>query len=355
MSTPSRAITLVIVLALATAFPGCKKASSTGAAGGEEKVLNLYSWSEYFPQPVLDKFTAKTGIKVNLATFSSNEELRDKVGSGVADYDLVVPSDYMVRVLAKGGRLLVVDRAKIPNWSNLDPKLMGLAFDPQNQYSVPYFWGTTGLGVNKELVKDPVDSWAVLFDAKYAKKISMLDDKRECFAVALKLAGKSLNDTDTADLKQAADLLKKQYPLVKSYDSDSFDDKLRSGDAALVHGYNGQLAKVVMADPKKFAYIVPKEGATRSVDNLAILASSKHPAAAHAFINFILDPEVGGEVANAVGYASSNTAAKKFIKPELLNNPDIYTPDDILKRCEFMEDVGKTMTTIDRSWTEIKQ
>ena len=333
-------------LLIAALFTGCKKA--------DDKVLNLYTWSDYFPKSVLDGFTKKTGIKVNLTTYSTNEELEAKLGSGVSDYDLVVPSDYAVRLLILDKRLMPIDRKKIPNFSNLDPRQLGLAYDKDNQFSIPYFWGTTGLGVNKSVIKEPVDSWAVVFDPKNAGKISMLKDARENFAVALKMMGKSVNETDPAVLQKAADLLAGQTPLVKMYDSDSFDATLRTGEAALVQGFNGQVAKVVAENREKFYYVVPKEGATLWVDNLAIPANSKHSDAAHAFLNYILDAQVGGEIVTAIGYASANQAARKFISAEILNDPNVYTPDDVLKRCELMEDLGQSAPVIDKLWTKLR-
>jgi spermidine/putrescine-binding protein len=334
----------LLVVAL---MAGCKKADDT-------KVLNLYTWSDYFPKSALEGFTKKTGIKVNLTTFSTNEELMDKLGSGVSDYDLVVPSDYAVRTLILDKRLMPIDRKKIPNFSNLDPKQLGLAYDKANEFSIPYFWGTTGLGVNKSVIKDPVDSWAVVFDPRNAGKISMLKDARENFAVALKMMGKSINETDSAVLEKAAAMLAEQTKWVKLYDSDSFDATLRTGEAALVQGFNGQVAKVVAENRDKFYYVVPKEGATLWVDNLAIPAHARHSDAAHAFLNYILDPRVGGEIVASVAYASANRAARPFIPAEILNDPNIYTPDDVLKRCELMEDLGPAAPVMDKLWTKLR-
>lgn len=355
-------VQLLCAAACALALPaaGCKKTSTSAGPGGtvsgsgEEAVLNLYTWSDYFHKPILDGFTQKTGIKVNQVNYSTNEELIAKLDAGDSGYDIVVPSDYAVQVLADEKKIVKLDRSKLTNFKNLDPKLLGLVYDKSNEYSIPIFWGTTGLGVNKEVIKDPVDSWAVIFDEKNAQKISMLKDARENFAIALKMMGKSVNETDAAVLKQAADKLKAQTKLVKAYDSDSFDDKLRNGDAALVHGYNGQLAKVVAENANKFAYVVPKEGATRWVDNACIPAGSQHVANAHLFLNYVLDAQVAADMTNDVAYASANQAAKEHIKPEILNDKNIYVADDVLARCELMQDIGQTSTTIEKLWEEIK-
>jgi spermidine/putrescine-binding protein len=351
---------MLLGAACASALPatGCKKTSTTAGgtapATGEESVLNLYTWSDYFHRPILDGFTQKTGIKVNQTYYATNEDLIAKLMAGDSGYDLVVPSDYAVQVLTEEKKVRPLDRSKLPNFKNLDPKLLGLVYDKDNHYSIPIFWGTTGLGVNKEVIKDPVDSWAAVFDEKNANKISMLQDAREDFAVALKLMGKSVNETDPAVLKQAADKLRAQTKLVKAYDSNSFDDKLRNGDAALVHGYNGQLAKVVAENTNKFTYVVPKEGATRWVDNACIPAGSKHVANAHLFLNHILDAQVAADMTNDVAYASANQAARQHVKPEILNDKNIYVPDDVLARCELMQDIGQAATTIEKMWEEIR-
>ena len=336
-----------LALLAALALSGC---------GGKKDAaqLNLFIWTEYMPDSVLQKFTAQTGIKVNYDTYDSNEALLEKLQSGVADYDLVVPSDYMVRILINEKLVQALDKSKIPNLKNLDARLLNQKFDPDNTHSLPYFWGTTGLGYNKQNLKEPVDSWAVLFDEKNAGKILMLDDVRECFTVCLKLAGKSLNEKDPAVLKEMAAKLKAQKKLVKTYNSGDFANILASGDVDLAHGYNGQIAKAVHENPDKLAYVMPKEGGTVWMDNVCIPAKAKHADAAYAFLNFILQPEIGAEIVNAMSYASANEAAKKFIKPEILNDLAIYPNDDILKRCEFIEDVGDTMTLLDQLWTEIK-
>jgi spermidine/putrescine-binding protein len=260
----------------------------------------------------------------------------------------------MVRALIAQKLIQPIDKSKLPHWSNLDPKLLDQPFDPHNEYSVPYLWGLTGLGYDKTKVQGPVDSWSVLFDERNKGEINMLDDERECFAVALKLMGKSLNATDLPTLNEAADMLKKQKPLVKSYDKGDFTNKLASGDVWLSHGYTGQLAKLAHDEPDKFAVVMPKEGGTVSVDNLCIPTISKQADLARQFIDFCLEAENAGEIGNATFYASPNLAARKFIKPELLNDPNVYPPDDVLKRCEFMHDLGDATLIYDQLWSEVK-
>ena len=349
-------LVLACCVALSLLAVGCGKKQSDAKAvsTGEKQELNLYTWSDYFPKEMLKEFTDATGIKVNETKYSTNEEMMAKLAAGGSGYDLVIPSDYAVQALIEQKQLLPLDRSTLSNFKNLDPKLLGLPYDKDNKYSLPVYWGTTGLGINKDVIKEPIDSWNALFDPKYAGKISMLNDARENFAIALKVMGKSLNDRDSADLKQAGEKLKEQAKLVKSYDSESFDEKLRTGEAALVHGYNGQLAKVVRDDPKKFAYIVPKEGATRWVDNACIPADAPHPKNAHVFLNYMLEAKNAAAMTNDAGYASGNKAAQQFVDEKLLKDPNVYVPDDVMKRCEFMLDIGTAGPAMQKMFEEAK-
>jgi spermidine/putrescine-binding protein len=320
----------------------------------DEKVLNVYCWDEYLPKDVLEDFTQRTGVKVTLTLYDSNEAMLAKIAGGVVSYDLVFPSEYAVRVLAEKKLVRELDKSKIANWKNLDERLLDKNYDPGNKFAVPYFFGTTGIGYNKKAVGGDIDSWNALFDPKYAGKIQMLKDMRECFAAALKVMGKGVNEKDPAVLRQAGEMLKAQKKLVKSYDSDTFAEELRRGSVVIAQGYNGQLAKLVAEDPDKFAYVVPKEGATVWIDNVCIPAKAANPDAAHAFINYLLEPEVGAKIVNTAMYASANKAAKEKVKPEIANNPSVYPPEDVLKRCEFMEHLGKAGAIEAAIWREIR-
>ena len=302
----------------------------------------------------MENFTARTGIAVNVDLYDSNEALLEKLQSGVADYDLVVPSDYMVRILIAERLIQPLDHARLSHLGNLDPRFLDRKFDPGNRHSLPYVWGTTGIGYDRRALGGPVDSWQALFDPRHRGRILMLDDMRECFAVALKAMGRSLNETDPAVLARAAELLKRQKPLVETYNSGDFADILASGDVDLAHGYNGQLAKVVREQPDRLAYAVPKEGGTLWIDSAAIPAGARHLDAAYAFLDFILEPEVAAAIVNEMSYASPNLPARAFIRPEILHDPAIYPPNEVIARCELIEDVGEATTLYDRYWTEIK-
>jgi spermidine/putrescine-binding protein len=340
-------IVILFCLIALVACGGKKQETDSG------KKLNLYIWSAYITDETVKKFEKQSGIDVRYDTYDSNEALLEKLQSGVTEYDVVVPSDYMARILIQSDLLATLDPQKIKGIENLTPRFRNMPFDPKNAHTIPYLWGTTGIGYNKTKVTEPVDSWAILWNPKYKDRILMLDDLREVFGAALKWKGHSINSKNPSELEEAKELLIQQKPLVKTYNSASFDEVLLSGDVWLAHGWSGQLAKA--ADQNKdLAYIVPKEGGTIWVDNMAIPKNAKHIDEAYAFINFVLTPETAAEITNFSGYPSPNEAAKQFIKPEILHDPARYPDEETLSKCEFLMDLGETSTLLDRYWTEIK-
>ncbi|MBI4852391.1 MAG: extracellular solute-binding protein [Acidobacteria bacterium] len=319
----------------------------------QTRQLNLYIWSNYASAEMLKKFEERYNVKVRVDLYDSNEALLAKLQTGLVDYDLIVPSDYMVSILIKQNLLQPIDRDSLPNLANLDTRFLALPFDPENRYSIPYTWGTTGIGYRKDKINGNFDSWSVLWDEKYKDRIALLDDVREVFGAALKKQGLSLNVTDSNQIAKTANLLKEQKSLVKVYDSATFAELLLSGDAYLVQGYSGQIGKA-MAENPNIAYFIPKEGATIWTDNICIPKGAPNSDLAVLFINFILDPQISGENTNITAYSTPNKAAKEFIKPEILNNPALFPSDESLKNCEFIKDVGSAIQTYDRYWTEIK-
>jgi len=337
----------ILILCVIAIF-ACNKESTNS-----KKQLNLFCWYAYVSANVIKQFETRTGISVHYDTYDSNEALLEKLKSGVAEYDVVVPSDYLARILIHQELLETLNHSKIKGMENIMPRLRKMDFDKTNAHTIPFMWGTTGIGYNKTKVTDPADSWAILWNPKYKDRILMLDDIREVFGAALKWKGHSMNSKNPSELLEAKNLLIQQKPLVKTYNSASFDEVLLSGDVWLAHGWSGQLAKAA-AQNKDLAYVVPKEGGTIWVDNLAIAKGAKHVEEAYTFINYMLTPEIAAEITNFSGYPTANEAAKKFIKPEILNDPARYSSEEILSRCEFMVDLGETRVLLDRYWTEIK-
>jgi len=319
----------------------------------KRREVNLYVWSAYIPDETLSRFQRETGIQLNFSTYDSNEALLEKMESGVADYDVIVPSDYMVTILKREKLLKRLDLHQISNMSNISPHFRNLSYDPDNQYSIPFLWSTSGIGYNKTKVAGPVDSWSILWDTKYKNRILMLDDVREVFGVALKRAGYSYNTTDAHALVAAQQLLLQQKPLLKAYNSTNFDELLLAGDVWLAHAWSGNVAMVMKQSPD-LDFVVPKEGAALSVENFCVPATATHPAEAYALINYMLDAKIGAEITNFSFYPNTNEAAKPYILPEILKNHAVYQDSETLARCELARDIGPASQLLDRLWTEIK-
>jgi spermidine/putrescine transport system permease protein len=315
--------------------------------------LNLLIWSNYISPQAVSQFEQRYHAKLNIETYDSNEAMLAKIQAGVVAYDVIVPSDYMVRILIQEHLLLPLDHERLPNRINLDPQALNLSFDPGNKYTVPYVSGTTGIAYRKDKIKEPVESWWAMWDERYRDRIVMLDDIREVFGAALRLFGYSMNTTNEQELRRARDLLIKQKPLLRAYDSATFDQVLLSGDAWIVQAYNGQIAKAMLENPN-LAYVIPREGGTLTVDNLAIPNGARNLDPALEFINHLMDPFVAAENMNFIGYAIPNRAALPFVRPELRNNPALFPPPEALKNCQYLFDLGPTILQYDRYWTEIK-
>lgn len=330
--------------------PSDTTAATGGGEGGECAVdatdgnLNFYNWSEYIDPELITAFEEEYGVDVVETFYDSNETMLAQIQAGVV-YDLIVPSDYMIAILIEEGRLMPLIKDAIPNVANLGADFTGLPYDPNDEYSVAYQWGTTGLGVNLSVVGEDFEpSWALALDpelnADYPGGVSLLNDPRETIGAALKYLGYSLNETDEAALQEAADIVAAANVTV--FDSDQYPDNLVNGEVAVSHGYSGNFFTAFdeSEDPDNWAYFVPDEGGTFWTDNLAVPASSEHPCTAHTFINFLLDAENGAQLTNWTYYASPNEAAEEFILPEILEDPAIYPDEATFANLEAIEDTG---------------
>lgn len=341
---------LVIFLVLALALSGCAKSQP---AKPQQKVLNVYNWSDYIDEDVVREFEQEFNVKVNYDTYGSNEELLAKLMTGVSGYDIIVPSDYMIEIMIEEGLLAELNHSSIPNLKNIDPRFLNLPFDPGNRYSVPYMWGTVGIGVNTRHVTEEIDSWEALFDPRYKGRVVMLNDMRETFGVALKLLGYSLNTTDPAELEDAKAKLLQQKPIVKAYESENIKNFLVSGEAWLVHAWPGDVLMAAEENPD-IVYVLPKEGGTIWADNLAIPVKAPNKATAELFINFLLRPEISARLTEAIYYGNPNKEAWLLLSEEILEEPAVFPPDEALANSEWIQDVGEATMLYDRLWTEIK-
>ncbi len=327
--------------------------SDTQSARQERIILHYFTWSDYVEPSLLEPFERQYGVKVVVDTFGSNEELLAKLQSGATGYDVAVPSDFMVAIMAREGLLSELDLEKIPNVRFLTDRLQRLPVDPEHRYSIPYLWGTVGIGYNSEVIPAPPQSWAILWDPRYKGRISMLNDQREVLGVALLTIGQSINAKDPEVLERAKSKLLRQKPLVKTYTSETYDQLLVSGEVALAHGWGGTVARA-MAERPAVKYVVPKEGGTIWSDCLVVLNSSRHKELAMRLINFLMDPVVAARTTEHLLFASANREANALVKESVRSNPAVYPPEAVLDRLEWMADVGEAIRLYDRAWTELK-
>jgi spermidine/putrescine-binding protein len=345
-----RSMMLALALALLAAACGGDDAAGDAPDCAVDQVdgdLSFYNWSEYIDPDLVSAFEAEYGVTVTQSFYDSNETMLAQIQAGGSDYDVIVPSDYMVGIMIADDLLLPFQKDALPNLVNLDPKFTDLPFDPAGDYSAPYQWGTTGLGVSLAVVGDDYEeSWGLIFDpdmsAPYAGNISMLNDPRETMGAALKYLGYSLNETSDAALQEAADLIKAAKDRIAKFDSDLYTDDLISGEMVITHGFNGNYFLTFDENDAwdDFVYFVPQEGGTVWVDNMAIPSDADSPCSAHTFINYILEAENGAQLSNWNFYASPNEAAKAMIDEEILDDPAIFPPQEIVDKLEFIENTG---------------
>ena len=324
-----------------------------GGSGGNSKQLNLYNWSDYVAKSTIPNFEKKYKVNVTQDFFSSNEELLAKLQAGGVGYDVIVPSDYMVGIMAKSDVIQKLDMSRIPNFKNVGQEFKKPPYDPNNEYSVPYQWGTTGILYNKKKV-GKIENWVPMWDPKYKGKIAMIDDVRETLGAALYRLGYSVNTTDDSKLKKAEALLKEQKPLLRGYfDSTQVRPLVVNGDILLGHVFSGDGLTAVL-DNKDLDYIIPKPAATRWTDNMAIPKGAPHADLAYKFINYILSAKAGAALSNYTYYGTPNNAALPKIDKELTSLPTYSPPKKVFDRLEVIEDVGKATRQYERIFTEVK-
>lgn len=346
MSIGKKFVVLVgLLILLVVIFTGCEKE--------EQVVLKVYNWGDYIDSTVLEEFEKEYGIKVIYDNYATNEDMYVKLKAGGNSYDVAFPSDYMIKRMINEDMLYKIDLSNIPNYKYIEDNFKNLSFDPRNEYSVPYMWGTVGILYNKTMVKEPVDSWKILWDPEYKKQIFMLDSQRDSIGLTLKMLGYSLNTRNINELEEAKQALIEQKPLVLAYVGDEVKDKMIAGEAALAVVWSGDAVYTKWENPD-LEYVIPKEGSNLWVDSMVIPKTSKHKNEAELFINFMCRPEIAYRNTDYIGYSSPHQEAKKMLEPEILNDRTAYPTDDVLARCEVMDDLGDSLDEYDRIWTEVK-
>jgi spermidine/putrescine transport system substrate-binding protein len=320
----------------------------------EPKVVNLAIWSNYVSPDTLGQFEKKTGIKVQMSNYSSNEELLAKLQAGASGYDVAVPSDYMVFAMSHLGLLQKLDYKQIPNSSEVSGKFLKKTFDPSNEFSIPYDWGTTGIAVNRSLYKGQIKGWKDLFNnPDLAGKMTLLDDVRETLGAALKSLGYSLNTKNPAELAKAEELLFKVRPRVKAFTSEPMMP-LVNGETAVAHAYMSDALQARKQTGGKIEYIIPEEGATLWIDNLVIPKGAAHVEEAHDLINFLLEPHSNAATVMAVFVAPTEKDTVALLPPDMQKDPALFPQGAALDHLEMLEDLGGALAQWDRIWTEVK-
>ncbi len=343
-----------------------------GGALAQDRVVNVYNWSDYIDESILEDFTKETGIKVVYDVFDSNEVLETKLLAGGTGYDVVVPTGTFLGRQIQAGAFQKLDKSKLENLKNLWPEIMQRIekYDPGNEYAINYMWGTTGIGYNVEKVKEimpdaPVDSWDMVFNPEIAAKfadcgIYMLDTADEMFPAALNYLGLDPDSSSTEDFEKASELLLKVRPYVQKFHSSEYINALANGDICIAVGWSGDVLqardRAAEADNGvTVEYVIPKEGAMMWFDNMAIPVDAPHVAEAHEFLDYMMRPEVIAKATNYVFYANGNKASQEFVLEEIMNDKAVY-PDDATVNNLFTTTTKspKAMRVRTREWTKVK-
>ncbi len=335
---------------------GCttKNQDPTQKTSPSEGVVNLAIWANYISPEAQAEFTKETGIKINISNFSSNEELLAKVQSGNSGYDVIVPSDYMVDILIKSQLLLPLKKEKLTNIESISTEFLKQDYDTENKFSLPYSWSTAGIAYNTKLFKGTLRGWKDVFnDPALEGKISLLDDVREVMAVAFKMDGKSINSKDPKEIEASKLNLIKLRKKIKMFRSDTIDI-LTNGEVLVAHSYSTDSLQAMAKSKGEISYIIPEEGATRSIDNLAILKESKNQEQAHQLVNFLLSKKVNLQFVKSIFGGPILKDTKSELPLELQNNTSLFPSPELFSKLEKIKDLGDSTKLYDKAWTEIK-
>ena len=314
------------------------------------KVINVFNCGDYIDEELISKFEEETGYKVEYSTYDTNEIMYSKIKSGSNKYDLVFPSDYMIEKMINEGMAEKINFDNIPNYKYIDEKFKNLSYDPNNEYSVPYMWGTIGIIYNPEVVKEEVKSWDILWDKKYDKEIIMFNSVRDTMAIALSKLGYSMNSTNPEEIKQAADILIEQKPIVKAWFVDQVKDAMINDEAALATVWSGDANYIISENPK-LEYVVPEEGSNKWFDAMVIPKDAPNKEGAEAFINFLTDPENSLQNVDYIQYYTPNWKTYEMLDDEVKES---YPTDETLDKCEVFKDLDRDSLKIyDDEWIRI--
>lgn len=322
--------------------------------------INVYNWGEYIPDGSEDsfninaEFTKRTGINVNYNTYSSNEDLYSKLKSGGANYDIIIPSDYMIERLIKEDLVQKIDFTNVPNYSYISEDYKNLEYDPDNEYSVPYAAGLVGIIYNTEVVEGTPDSWSIMWDEKYKGKILNFNNPRDAFGVAQFLLGIDINTTDIAEWDKAAEKVKEELPILQKFVMDDIFNLMESGEAAIAPYYAGDFFTMKEINDK-LAFFYPKEGTNFFVDAMCIPKDAENKAGAEAYINFLLEPDISLEIAEYINYMTPNTAVLENDDYTHKGNEILYPSEEVMSKSKIFRHLpNEVIDHMNTRWDEIK-
>lgn len=354
----NKIIKFILIFLIALVLPlGCSSNSTNVVDTGNtpSNVLSVYNWSTYIAPEVITQFEKEFNAKVKYDTYENNEALYAKVQPGNPGYDVAFPGDYMVKIMTAEGLLEELNLDNIPNRKHLDATFVDAPYDPGNKHSLPYQWGTLGIGYNVTATNQEIDSWAAMFDPKYKGKTAWLDEMRYTTGAVLMYLGFDPNTTNPAEIQQARDFLVKHKDAIAAFAPDTGQILLDQGEVDLTYEWSGDIFQV-MEENDQIRYTIPKEGTIVWTDNMVVLKGAPNKELAERFINFVLEPEVGAKISNFIHYGSPNKTAKDkgLINAADLKNPAIYPPPEVFAKLKYINDVGQATPLYDQAWNEVK-
>lgn len=328
--------------------------SACGGTSTDKGEVNVYNWGEYIDEDLIKQFEEETGITVNYTNYDSNESMYAKLQQGGVNYDVVIPSDYMISRMIEEDMLATLNYDNIPNYENILAEYKNAGYDPDNEYTVPYAGGVVGIIYNSTMVDEPVDSWSIMFDEKYSGQILMIDNSRDAFGIALKYLGYSQNTTDETELQEAYELLQRQKPLRQGWVMDTIFDKMEAGEAAIGTYYAGDYLSMLENNPD-LRFVVPKEGSNKFMDCMCVLKDAKNKENAETFINFMCGVDVATQNAEYIGYTCPVAGVRENLELDEEAEAISYPDQSVLDICEYFVNLPQdTLKLYTDLWIKLK-
>jgi spermidine/putrescine transport system substrate-binding protein len=317
--------------------------------------LYIYTWTQYTDKQLLKTFSAQTGMKVLADVYDSNDVMLAKFqAGGGGTYSIIYPSDYMVQKMIDKGLLAEINHDRLVGLDNLFPQFINPSYDPNNRYSIPFNWGTTGLLYNSEKIQNPPEDWEYLWQnqEQLNKRITLLNDVREVMGAVLRMLGYSYNSQNEAEIKQAYEKLKVLKPAIAAFDTDAWQNQILAGDLLLAMCYSADAVRISQENPQ-LKYVIPRSGSSLWTDTIVIPKTAPNPSGAYAWINLILQPEVAAQISERLNIATPNSAGFEQLSKQVKDNINLFPPKSLLENCERITPLGQFNEVYDRYWTKL--